>query len=297
MNYVMGFKMEYKDNVYSLYLYDEIKPSRYNWDGEFIESTTDANYIREQLDAIPDGADIDIYISSNGGDVKTGLAIYSMLCRKKAKKTAYIDGFACSIASVIPMACQRVVMYPTSLIMIHNASGGFFGNAEQHRQFANDLDVISSSAVTAYLEKAGDKLDRDTLNKMLNAETWLNAKDCVKYGLCDAIEIPRDNDTITSMCKTTTFGMYRKLSETMYNSMCNEQVMQEDKGITNGITLEMKAEEVKDTGNNVEPVINREEEKSNDTLEMKIDVDSVEDKNSKKSDVNSMIDILFNKLF
>lgn len=297
MNYAMGFKMEYKDNVYSLYLYDEIKPSRYNWDGEFIESTTDANYIREQLDAIPDGSDIDIYISSNGGDVKTGLAIYSMLCRKKAKKTAYIDGFACSIASVIPMACQRVVMYPTSLIMIHNASGGFFGNAEQHRQFANDLDVISSSAVTAYLEKAGDKLDRDTLNKMLNAETWLNAKDCVKYGLCDAIEIPRDNDTITSMCKTTTFGMYRKLSETMYNSMCNEQVMQEDKGITNGITLEMKAEEVKDTGNNVEPVINKEEEKSNDTLEMKVDVDSVEDKNSKKSDVNSMIDILFNKLF
>ena len=293
MNYVMGFKMEYKDNVYSLYLYDEIKPSRYNWDGEFIESTTDANYIREQLDAIPDGADIDIYISSNGGDVKTGLAIYSMLCRKKAKKTAYIDGFACSIASVIPMACQRVVMYPTSLLMIHNASGGFYGNAEQHRQFANDLDVISSSAVTAYLEKAGDKLDRDTLNMMLNAETWLNAKDCVKYGLCDAIEIPRDNDTITSMCKTTTFGMYRKLSETMYNAMCNEQDMQTDKGIT----LEMKAEEVKNTGNNVEPVINKEEEKSNDTIDMKVDVDSVEDKNSKNSDVNSMIDILFSKLF
>ena len=188
-NSKFAFKMQVTDNnIGELFIYDSVEPDRKNWEGDIIASETDANRIREKLDAMDNISELKVYISSNGGDVKTGLAIYSMLKRKNCKKTAYIDGFAFSIASVIPMACDEIIMYPTSLLMIHNASACCYGNAEEHRKFADDLDTISASAVTAYLDKAGDKLDRDTLNELLNKESYLSADECLKYGLCDRIE-------------------------------------------------------------------------------------------------------------
>lgn len=185
----MTFRMEKAEgNIGELYIYDAIENSSVSYDGTVIESETDANIIREKLEAMGDITELRLYISSNGGDVKTGLAIYSQLKRMSCKKVAYIDGFAFSIASVIPMACDEVIMYPTSLLMVHNASAWCFGNAEAHRKFADDLDTISASAVTAYLDKAGEKLDKDTLTELLNAETYLSAEDCLKYGLCDRID-------------------------------------------------------------------------------------------------------------
>lgn len=209
-----AFKMQLLDNgIGELFIYDSITPDRKNYDGDVIASDTDANRIREKLDALGDISELKIYISSNGGDVKTGLAIYSMLKRKNCKKTAYIDGFAFSIASVIPMACDEIIMYPTSLMMIHNATACCFGNAEEHRKFADDLDTISASAVTAYLDKAGDKLDRETLNKLLNAETYLSADECLKYGLCDRI------DSIQNVGNTPQAGMHSDLMLQMKKCM------------------------------------------------------------------------------
>lgn len=260
--------MQNEGNVYSICLYDEIKPDRVNWEGELVASKTDALRIKEEIDAIPDGAEINLYVNSNGGDVKTGLAIYSQLARKKCKKTGYVDGFACSIASVILMACDTVIMYPSSLMMIHCASGGFYGNADEHRQFADDLDVISNSATTAYLAKAGDKLDREKLDTLLKAESWLSAADCLKYGLCDEVVTPNSDNQ----------GYIEQKQKQML-AMCTKiQGMYKDKEDVTNVNEDVK-------------------EKAIDIIDSESDVDSIEDKNSKNSDINSMIDILFDKLF
>lgn len=274
------------DGEYAIYIYDEIKPDRVNYDGEIIPSKTDANKIREQIESIPNNSKINVYISSNGGDVKTGLAIYSILSRKQADKTAYIDGFACSIASVIPMACNKIIMYPTSLMMIHNASGGFYGNAEEHRKFADDLDTISSSAVTAYLTKAGDKLNRETLDTLLNGETWLSASDCFKYGLCDEIAEPKtSDDTTTKMGSNTSFNMYRKLSEIMFNGF-----------------IKSGTDTVADTDDNADDKGNEEitvTDEKDDNVEMEkgstSDVDDTKDDNN--FDLNNCIDVFVNSIF
>ena len=284
--------MQNEGNVYSICLYDEIKPDRVNWEGEIVESKTDALRIKEEIDKIPDGAEINLYVNSNGGDVKTGLAIYSQLARKKCKKTGYVDGFACSIASVILMACDTVIMYPSSLMMIHCASGGFYGNADEHRQFADDLDVISNSATTAYLAKAGDKLDREKLDELLKAESWLSAADCLKYGLCDEVATPNSEDIgfieqkkkqMLEMCAKIQqlIEIYTKIQE-VYKDNGDITTDNEDVTIDN-VDVTTVNEDVKD--------------KAIDIIDSESDVDSIEDKNSKNSDINSMIDILFDKLF
>jgi len=171
-----------------LYIYDDVEGDSMSWmTGEIIESETSANYIKTQLEAAKNITQINIYINSYGGEVKEGLGIYNLLKRHTAQKTVYIDGFACSIASVIAMVGDRVVIGTNCLMMIHHASMGCYGNAEELRKSANDVEVIDSASCSSYLAKAGEKLTAETLKTLLDGQTWLNAEQCLQYGLADEI--------------------------------------------------------------------------------------------------------------
>ena len=73
-------------------------------------SEVDSEVIAKLLDEHKDVENINIYINSCGGSVYEGNAIYAQLKRHPAYKTVYIDGFACSIASVIAMAGDKIIM-------------------------------------------------------------------------------------------------------------------------------------------------------------------------------------------
>ena len=155
------------------------------WTGEVIRSETSAKALRDALAEYPDANEIAIYINSAGGSVTEGTAIYNQLKRHSAHKTVYVDGFACSIASVIAMAGDTVVMPRNALMMIHNMSMGVFGNAAELRKAADNLDTINQAGMAAYLQKAGEKLDAGKLKEMYDAETWLTAAQCMELGLAD----------------------------------------------------------------------------------------------------------------
>lgn len=177
-----------RPNVLQLYIYSTVEPDGYDWwTDEKIESETSANHFREVLAQYPNATEIEIYINSLGGDVVEGTAIYNQLRRHPAHKTVYVDGFAASIASVIAMAGDEIVMPANTLMMVHNMSMHVWGNPSQLRKAADDLDVINSTGREAYLQKAGDKLSRERLVEMMDAETWLPARECVELGLADRI--------------------------------------------------------------------------------------------------------------
>lgn len=188
-------KQSAQPNVLDLYIYDYVEGDSYDWwSGEKIESETSANYFQKQLEAAKNVTQINIYINSYGGEVKEGLAIYNQLKRHPAQKTVYIDGFACSVASVIAMAGDKVIMGTNTLMMIHHASMGAWGNAEELRKAANDVEVIDKASCSSYITKAGDKLSEETLNQLLDNQTWLNAEQCLQYGLCDEITGKQDDN-------------------------------------------------------------------------------------------------------
>lgn len=169
-----------------LYIYGDVVGDGYDWwTDEIIRSETSANTFRETLAQYPNVSEIKIYINSYGGSVFEGTAIYNQLKRHTAKKTVYIDGFACSVASVIAMAGDEIIMPRNALMMIHNAWMYTYGNAAELRKAADDLDTINNAGKQAYLQKAGDKIDSDELSAKMDAETWLTAEDCIKYGLAD----------------------------------------------------------------------------------------------------------------
>lgn len=175
-----------KPGAMELYIYGDVRGDRRDfWTGEMEESQTSAEYFKQALEASQNVEQIDIYINSYGGSVFEGTAIYSQLKRHPAHKTVYVDGFACSIASVIAMAGDEIVMPRNALMMIHNMWMYAEGNAAELRKAADDLDKINEAGREAYLQRAGGKLTAEKLQELQDAETWLNAAECIEYGLAD----------------------------------------------------------------------------------------------------------------
>lgn len=183
------FKQSSTQGVLELYIYSEVCGDSFSfWTGEKIESETSANYFREKLAEFPDVQQINLYINSPGGSVREGYGIYSQLKRHPARVTAYIDGFANSIASVIAMAADEIVMSVGSVMGIHNMMDACFGNAAEHRQVADNLDRMMEGNRKIYLQRSNGKLTEEKLAELMDAETILTAEECLQYGFCDRIE-------------------------------------------------------------------------------------------------------------
>lgn len=135
---------------------------------------------------------IDLRLNSPGGDVFDGIAIHNVLRSHPATVTTYVDSLAASIASVIALAGDRVVMQPHSQMMIHDAWGLTVGNADDMREMAALLDKQSNNVAGIYAEKAGgSEADWRTVMK---AETWYTADEAVDAGLADEAAPQRSKD-------------------------------------------------------------------------------------------------------
>lgn len=154
---------------------------------EWYDSDTSAAGFRDALNASGDVNVINLHINSPGGSVFEGIAIYNMLKQNSAKVNTYVDGLAASIASVIAMSGDTIFMPSNSMLMIHNPWTMAIGNASELRKQADDLDQITKSSISTYLDKAGEKLDDATLKQLMDDETWLTAQEAQEYGLADEI--------------------------------------------------------------------------------------------------------------
>ena len=185
---IWEIKQSAETDTLDMYIYGDVEGDYFDWwEWEMVESETSANHFREELNKYPDVKKINIYINSYGGSVFEGTAIYSQLRRHPAEKVVYIDGFACSIASVIAMAGDKVIMPSNTMMMIHDAMCGVFGNARQLRKSADDLDVIMEGNRQAYLDKSNGKISEEKLKELLENETWLTAQQCLEYGFADEV--------------------------------------------------------------------------------------------------------------
>lgn len=182
------FRFEQMNNTHKLYIYDDVTAyGSFNWETwNYDESETSAKYFREQLEAIPESGTIELHVNSNGGSVKEGVAIYNQLKQHKAEKVCYVDGFAYSIASVICMACDKIIMGTGTSMLIHNMSMSVYGDAKMLRKCADDLDVLMESNRKIYMERAKN-LTEEELQEMMDKETFLTPEQCLEYGFCDEI--------------------------------------------------------------------------------------------------------------
>ena len=149
-----------------------------------------AKQIATDLRAMGKVSQINAYIQSGGGDVMDGMAIYNILARWPCQKSICIESVAASMASVICMAFDTVIMPSNAFLMIHSNWGGAVGTADDLREYADLLDKWRSSMGKAYQDKAGGKLSDEQLGQFFKEDTWLSAQEAVALGLADEVIEP-----------------------------------------------------------------------------------------------------------
>ena len=175
------FKMKAADaDTAEILIYDEIGKSFWG------EDSVAAKDFLESLNALGDGVkNITLRINSPGGDVFDGVAIHNALKNHKANVTAYIDGIAASIASYIAMAANKIIMPSNAFMLIHNSAGFVFGNADDMRSLASDLERIDNSILATYANRS--KTDADKLSAIMKEDRLMDAAEAKELGLADEV--------------------------------------------------------------------------------------------------------------
>ena len=138
---------------------------------------------REELNAGTE--DITVWINSPGGNVFAAAEIYTMLRDYPGSVTVKIDAIAASAASVIAMAGSKVLMSPVAMLMIHDPSTIAMGNTKDMEKAIATLNEVKESIINAYTAKSG--LSHNRISKLMENETWMNAKKAVELGFADEI--------------------------------------------------------------------------------------------------------------
>ena len=137
--------------------------------------------VKEFLDQLENVSKINVHINSGGGSVFGGIAIYNMLKRFDAEITVYVEGLAASIASVIAMAGDKIIIPANAQMMIHKPSSCAWGNADEMRKEADILDGCQKVILTTYMEHAKEGVTEEQINDLINAETWKNGEEWQEY--------------------------------------------------------------------------------------------------------------------
>lgn len=147
-------------------------------------SGLDADFVNGMLQSAG-GANCEFDISSLGGSLTAGINMYDAI-KSYGNADTRIGALACSAASILAMAGKQVKMSKYGLLMIHKPMTSTGGNADDLIKDAAMLNVRQSRIAQIYMDKTG--LDAETINSMINAETWLTAEQALSLGFVDVIE-------------------------------------------------------------------------------------------------------------
>lgn len=307
MNKFWEIKNFIQNESADIYIYNEIS----SWD---YEDVTSAQSFRKDLESLGNVKNINVMINSPGGSVGDGLTIASLLQRHSAYVTAYVDGMACSIASVIACSADKLVMGRSSLLMVHNALTYTYGSAKDLRKQADDLDAVTASLRQMYLMKAGDKLTEEKIKELMDNESWLSAKECVELGLCD--EILESNKMVAKL-PNKFMNMYSNVPKELLNQsevvdMKNTEIVQDtvektvetvevqpdtnestEKIIKNSVEIDRRDAKIEELENTIKAL---KEEKSSIEAKLNEANDKVISLNDKVSELQPIVEEYNNKL-
>jgi ATP-dependent Clp protease protease subunit len=85
-------------------------------------------------------------------------------------------------------------MSPVAMLMIHNPATIAIGDTEEMQKAIDMLNEVKESIMNAYEIKSG--LSRAKISKLMDAETWMNAKEAKKLGFADEILFAEGNEPL-----------------------------------------------------------------------------------------------------
>lgn len=216
-----------------LYIYGDIVSS--TWDAWCAEDVCPQD-IADFMNQIEADAELTVYINSDGGDVFAGIAIHSILSRHTGHKKGIVDGIAASIASVILMACDEIVMSSGAQLMIHKPSTAFaYGNADDFRDLIERLDKAQGSITEIYMQNVKEGVTEEDITEKINAETWLNAEEAAEI-----FDIAVEERPVMAACVGWMADSYKHKPKGMETQSVEDVEAQETKAIEDAMIAELE---------------------------------------------------------
>ena len=136
-------------------------------------------------------ADIMLYINSPGGSVSAGMAIYDTMRYLKCEVSTLCIGLAASMGAFLLSAGAKGKRkaLPHAEIMIHQPLGGARGQATDIQIQAEQILKIKKTLNELLAQNTGKPLK--TIEKDVERDHYMSAKEALAYGLIDEIIAPR----------------------------------------------------------------------------------------------------------
>ena len=95
--------------------------------------------------------------------------------------TIYIDGIAASMASVIALCGKPVYMSQYARLMLHNPYGGCYGNKEEMKAVAEQLEALEDTLADMYASKTGKTREEIKDAYFDGKDHWITAKEARRW--------------------------------------------------------------------------------------------------------------------
>lgn len=140
--------------------------------------------------AMLDGLDgpLTVNLNSGGGVVHEGVTIYNLLRDYPGDVTINVQGIAASIASVIALAGDEIIMGEGAMVMIHDPAAFFVegrGTEDDHMRTARGLGKAATTMANLYAKRTG--LGLDEVREIMKAETYMDGPEAVAKGFATAL--------------------------------------------------------------------------------------------------------------
>lgn len=176
------FKNIQPDGTMTIYLYGEVSDEGGDGKVSSREIVQAIDYCSEN-----DIAGLVIRVNSIGGDVYPGIAIYNAILRARVPITVAIDGLAASIAGVIALAAPKVTIGRYARVMIHNVSGGGYGNKTELQALIDQIASLEASIADIIGRRIGISREEVAQRYFDGGEHWFTADEAVQLHLADQI--------------------------------------------------------------------------------------------------------------
>jgi len=140
------------------------------------------------------GTDIEVELSTFGGNFFDGVAIMDLLKAYKGKKKGYGSSVVASAGTVISLGLKPFLVRKTTMFMVHNAQGWSTGDHNKMREDADLYERMSDLVAEAYSLRTGKTVKE--MKALMDKETWLMGQEIVDMGFADGlIEDDEDMDS------------------------------------------------------------------------------------------------------
>lgn len=168
-----------------IYFYDDVtRQSVYNLNKNINDISKTLSILKHQYN-LKNDPNINLYISSEGGEVFPSLSSVDRIKSSKIPIDTYVEGLVASAATLISVVGHRRFMSKNAFLLIHEVRSEFWGNFSEFQDESKNMELLMKCIKKIYLENT--KLKENELDDILKHDIYLDAKDALKYGIIDEI--------------------------------------------------------------------------------------------------------------